>query len=434
MFAPVYDDLSIAAARKAVGEWLDGAWDPGLTVREWWARLAESGWGHPTWPKEWFGRDMPDVQAEAVAQEMAGRGVLGPPVGIGPDMGAKVILVHGTEEQKRRYLPGVASGEENWCQFFSEPGAGSDLASVQTRAGRDGEEWVVNGQKVWNSGTIYADRGLLVARTDIDVPKHRGMSYFIIDVDQPGLEIRPIRQMNGRAEFNETFFTDARVADDARIGAVGDGFRVAMTTLSSERATYAGGGAHLLVTCVSGQKAGNLDRTVADVVKEVLERSAAGEDLSGANTPAIHTPEQLISLARQHGRSSDPVIRQRIARVYAFSEALRFTGLRAQASARSGQPAGVESSVGYVGGVRVLRLCRDLCGEIAGAAATIDDGPGSAEGVATTILTVPCHGIQGGSEQIQMNIIGERILGLPKEPQVDRDSPFRDLKVGTQRA
>ena len=206
----MYDDLSIAAARKAVGEWLDGAWDPGLTVREWWARLAESGWGYPTWPKEWFGRDMSDVQADGVAQEMAARGVLGPPVGVGPAMGAKVILVHGTDGQKRRYLPGLARGEENWCQFFSEPGAGSDLASVQTRAVRDGDEWVVNGQKVWNSGTTHADRGLLVARTDIDVPKHRGMSYFIIDVDQPGIEIRPIRQMNGQAEFNETFFTDAR--------------------------------------------------------------------------------------------------------------------------------------------------------------------------------------------------------------------------------
>ncbi len=430
---PVHDDWSVDETRRAVGQWLDQAWDPELTVRQWWARLADSGWGFPTWPVDWFGRGLSDVQANAVALEMAARGVLGPPVGVGPAMGVRVILAHGTDDQRQRYVPPLAGGVENWCQFFSEPGAGSDLASVQTRAVRDGQEWVVTGQKVWNSGTAVADRGLLVARTDVDVPKHRGMSYFIIDVDQPGIEVRPIRQMNGRSEFNETFFTEARVADAARVGEVGDGFQVAMTTLSSERSAFAGGGEHVLLSCAAGEKGGNLDRPVSEVLAEARAAVALGEDVTGANTPPIHTPEQLISLARRHGRDRDPVIRQKIARVYGFSEALRFTGLRAQAAAQIGKPAGVESSISYLGGVRVLRLCRDLVGEIAGPAATLTAASGPAEPVSTTILTVPCHGIQGGSEQIQMNIIGERILGLPKEPQVDRGVAFRDLKIGTQR-
>jgi len=418
-----------AAVRRQVRTWIDGHWDPALTVRDWWRQLVDARWAFPDWPLEWFGRAWPDEAVAAVHDEMAGAGVLGPPAGAGPAMAAPVIFMFGTDEQKRRWLPALAYGEEHWAQFFSEPGAGSDLASVQTRAVRDGDEWIVNGQKVWNSGTLFADRGLLVVRSDTEVPKHKGMSYFVIDVDQPGVEIRPIRQINGRAEFNETFFTDARVPDSARIGAVGEGFRVAMTTLTSERSNYAGGGEHLLRSCLPGEKAGNLDRTCADVIA-----SYEDEYVDGANTPPISTTASLIELARAHGRAADPVIRQRIAGIYAFSEALRFTGLRAKASARSGQANGAESSIGYLGGVRVLRLYRDVVGQIAGPGATLLGEEGAAGGdVAATILTVPCHGIQGGSEQIQMNIMGERILGLPKEPQVDRDVPFKDIMVGTQR-
>ncbi len=416
--------------RTEVRRWLAEEWSPDLTVREWWARLARSGWGFPYWPVEWFGRGLSDLDSQAVQQEMAAAGVLGPPGGAGVAMGAPVLFAHGTEDQKRRWLPGLAAGTENWCQFFSEPGAGSDLASVSTRAVRDGDEWVVNGQKVWNSGTLNADRGLLVTRTDPDLPKHRGMSYFIIDVDQAGVDIRPIRQMNWRQEFNETFFTDARVSDDALVGGVNNGFRVAMTTLTSERSNFAGGGEHVLPTAVPGEKAGNLDRRVADVLANYED-----EFVDGANTPAIHTPEELIALARRYGRSGDPRIRDRIAGIYAFSEALRFTGLRDQASLEAGLEPGPGSSIGYLGGVRVLRLVRDLVGDIAGAAATVvpaGDPEGSDE--VMTIVTVPCHGIQGGSEQIQMNIIGERILGLPKEPQVDRDIPFKDVAALTRGA
>jgi alkylation response protein AidB-like acyl-CoA dehydrogenase len=333
-------------------------------------------------------------------------------------MGAPVLMTYGTEEQKAKWLPGIARGEIAWGQFFSEPGAGSDLASVQTRATRDGDVWLINGQKVWNSGTLECDAALLVVRTDVDVPKHKGMGFFIIDVHQPGVDVRPIKQMNGNAEFNEAFFTDAVVADADRIGDPNQGWAVALAVLSNERANHAGGGDAALKTVPGGERRGYLDRNVIDVIAE--------RDSPAANRLPIFEVDDLLELAQAHGRRSDPIIRQRIAHVHAFSEALRLTQARALHSASA---AGTESSVAYLGGVRLVRMYRDLIGEIAGAAAMLDGTD-----VCESILTAPCHGIQGGTEQIQMNIIGERILGLPREPQVDKDVPFRDLRVGTQRS
>ena len=422
---PTEDEL-----RAEVRKWLSDAWDPALTVRAWWSRLADSGYAFPHWPSEWFGKTMNMTQTAVVREELAAARVLGPPTAVGTSMGAPVVLAHGTDEQRARWLPALARGEELWCQFFSEPGAGSDLASVQTKAVRDGDNWVVNGQKVWNSATALADRGILVARTDPDVPKHRGLSFFVIDVDQPGLDIRPIRQMNGRTEFNETFFTDARVGNDAMIGGPGDGWRAAMTTLSNERSEFAGGWEHPLVIVSPGKKAGHLDRIVGDLLE-----SPDRDDIGESNTPPVHTPQQLIALARECDRSDDPIIRERIARGYAMSEALDWTAERAAAAAAAGRQPGVESSIGYVGGVRLLRLIRDLVAEIAGPAGLLTGPDGAQDGdVAMTVLTVPCHGIQGGSEQIQMNILGERMLGLPKEPQVDRDAPFREVVTGKREA
>ena len=413
----------IEEARVGVRKWLSGHWDPELTVRQWWVLLADSGWGFPHWPSEWFGRAMSGPEAAAVLDEMAAAGVLGPPIGPGTSMGAQVLFAHGSEEQRSRWLPTLVRGEELWCQFFSEPNAGSDLAGVQTRAVLDGDRWVVNGQKVWNSLTLVADRGILLARTDPDVSKHRGLSFFVIDVDQPGLDIRPIKQMNGRVEFNETFFTDAYVSSDSIIGAPGDGWRAALTTLTNERSDYAGGWEHPLVVVLPGTKVGHLDRRAGDVLRDETR-----DDIGHANTPPVHTPEQLIALARKFGRADDPMIRQRIARVFALSEALRLTEERAFAAASAGHGRGAESSIGYVGAVRMLRLMRDLAADIAGPAGVLV-GPSAPCGgdVAMTVMTVPCHGIQGGSEQIQLNILGERVLGLPKEPQVDRDMPFRDI-------
>jgi alkylation response protein AidB-like acyl-CoA dehydrogenase len=415
--------LSEEELRTDLRKWLAEAWAPDLTVREWWWRLAESGYGFPHWPAEWFGRSMGVRQAAVVREEMAAARVLGPPIGVGTSMAAPVLFAHGSDEQRSRWLPALVRGEERWCQFFSEPAAGSDLAAVQTRAVRDGGDWRVNGQKVWNSGTLLSDRGILLARTDPDVPKHRGISFFVIDVQQPGVEVRPIRQMNGRTEFNETFFTDARVNDEAMVGAPGDGWRAAVTTLTNERSDFAGGWEHPLLIVPPGRRAGYLDRRAGDILE-----GGDHDEIGEANTPPVHTPERLIALAQEFGRADHPMIRQRIAHVYGMSEALRWTAERSAAAASAGRQQGAESSIGYVGGVRLLRLIRDLATEIAGPAGLVT-GPDASSGgdVAMTVMTVPCHGIQGGSEQIQMNILGERVLGLPKEPQVDRDMPFRHI-------
>lgn len=397
-------------------------WDPELTVRQWWLRLADSGWGYPTWPRDWYGRGLGPIEAGVVQEELVAAEVLGPPSGSGTAMGGPVLFMFGNDEQKQRWLPALARGEEHWAQFFSEPGAGSDLAGVQTRAVRYGSDWIVNGQKVWNSGTLFADRALLVARTDPDASKHKGIGFFVVDLDQSGIDIRPIRQMNGHAEFNETFLTDVRVPDDNLIGGPTDGWAVAMAVLAHERSTFAGGGERELRSPYAGGRAGFLDRPAGRVLSEIRHTAHA------ANALPIGSVDELVRLGREHGRLADPVLRQRIAALHAFSEALRLTGLRAHASARSGGDGSAQASVAYLGGVRLVRMYRDLVADIAGPYALLGDTE-----VAETITTAPAHGIQGGSEQIQRNVIGERLLGLPREPQVDRDVPFRLLRVGTQR-
>ncbi len=408
-----------ARIRAEVSTWLRENWDPQRSTRDWWGLLYESGWAFPHWPVEYGGKGLPVGATAVVHDAMAAANVLGPPGGAATLMGAPVVIAYGTEEQKRRWLPSVGRGLESWGQFFSEPGAGSDLASVQTKAVRDGNEWIVNGQKVWNSGTLESDKALLVARTNVEVPKHKGIGFFIIEIHQPGVEVRPIRQMNGAAEFNEAFLTDARVADACRLGAPDEGWSVALHVLNHERAEHAGGGDGVLKTVTGGERRGFLDLP-AGVARDAAEM---GRD---ANRLPISDIDTLLDLAREHGCLGDPRIRQRIAHLYAFSQALRWTGERSLVSSAA---AGTQSSVAYLGGVRVVRLYRDLIADIAGPAAML-----AGTDVAESILTAPCHGIQGGAEQIQLNIMGERILGLPKEPSVDRDVAFKDLKVGTQRS
>jgi len=416
------------ALRAEVRAWVEANWDPDLTVRGWWARLADSGWAYPTWPVGSFGRGLDQEAAAVVADELARAGVLGPPHNQAQTMGAPVLLDFGTPEQRERWLRRLATGEEAWCQFFSEPGAGSDLASVQTRAERDGDEWVVNGQKVWTGGAQYSDRGILVARTDPDKPKHRGLSFFVIDVDQPGIEIRPLRQMNHAAHFNEVFFTDARVPDANLVGGLDNGWAVAMATLAYERSAYAAGAVRLR-TVTPGRKAGFLDLTVRDALARLDELDEhALEPFPLGDTAA------MVALAREHGRDRDPVIRQRIAELHAIAETARLTALRARANARAGRAPGPESSLGYLLGVTIARRTRDLALEIVGAGGMLEGRDAPRDGaVAQMALSAQVHGIQGGTEQIQRTILGERVLGLPKEPVVDRDVPFRLLKVGTQR-
>ncbi len=409
-----------------VRSWIRANWDPDATVREWWRRLGESGWGFPTWPTEWYGKGVSGEVAGVVRRELARAGALDPPGGLGQGLGAPTLVAHATEDQKRRWLHGLATGAEAWCQLFSEPGAGSDLASLQTRAVRDGDEWVVNGQKVWTSGARQADRGMLLARTDVDMPKHRGITYFIIDIEQPGIEIRPLKQMNGGATFNEVFFTDARVAHANVVGEVGGGWTVAITTLAYERSGIGGGG--LRAAAAPGEKAGFLDRRCV----EVLAGEVADPEMSMASFFG-NGAVLARSAATEMGRRDDPLVRQGVARIHAMYETARLNIQRAQAVVRSGGRPGPEGSTGKLVAANNMHAARDVAMGILGAHGMLagDDAP---LGASVQMLALSAHAISiaGGTNEVQHNIIGERVLGLPREPQVDRDVPFRDLKVGTQ--
>ncbi|HLG66843.1 MAG TPA: acyl-CoA dehydrogenase family protein [Acidimicrobiales bacterium] len=418
---PLLDDLR---------RWLGDNWDPDLTVREWWERLAASGWSQPQWPEEWFGKGLDRAAAAAVSRTIAESGALAPPGGFGTSMAGPTLLVHGTDDQRRRHLPGMVTGTDAFCQLFSEPNAGSDLAGLQTRAERDGNEWVVNGQKVWTSDARMANKAMLLARTNVDVPKHAGISYFIIDMDQAGIEVRPLREMTGRAFFNEVFIVDARVRADDLVGGEGNGWAVANTTLAFERALSGGGGpgsaAH------PGPVAGDLDRRAGDLASE--RRATEGES---AGPPTLG---RLLALARRAGRTADPVVRQELARLYTLERLNALTSQRAIALQSSGADLPGLPNLAKMAQNHAMRLGRHLTFSILGAAATLhgyDPGPARRVEAATGVdgLTREVEGalfatappIYGGSDQIQRNIVGERVLGLPREPGQDRHVAFRDL-------
>ncbi len=252
-----------------VENWLEENWDPDLTVAEWWERLGLAGWSAPTYPTNAYGRGLSRGDAVLVANAIAEHGALNAPGGLGLLLAGPTIAEHGTAEQIEQYVRDIVTGQKAWCQLFSEPGAGSDLAGLQAKAEQDGEEWIVNGQKVWTSGGHIADLGMLIARTDSDVPKHQGISYFAIEMDQPGVDIRPLREMTGRALFNEVFLTDARVSDDAMISGKGNGWAVANSTLAYERAGLgAGGGSQAVSAARPGSVAGDLGKRAGDFVSQ----------------------------------------------------------------------------------------------------------------------------------------------------------------------
>jgi len=406
------------AARAAATAWLTANWDPELTVREWWARLADSGWAFPTWPEAWFGKGMSADAAAGVRSAYAESGVLAPPTGLGQLLGGPMLLVHATDEQKARFLPALARGEESWCQFFSEPGAGSDLAGAQTRAVQDGAEWVVDGQKVWTSGAQWADRGMLLARTNRDVPKHHGLSFFIIDIDQPGIEVRPLHQMNGAHGFNEVFFTGARVSDDRRVGEPGGGWSVAVTVLMYERFMAA------VASAMPGRKGGQLDEPAG----AAAERAARARSLGRTGVS-----ELVIEAATKLGRTSDPVYRQRLAALWAQETTNGYLARGGQ-SARDGKRPSALGSLTKLARSQLTRAGRDTGMSVLGAQGLLDspDTTGGGE-IQYRALSSPGASIAGGTDEIQRGIVGERVLGLPKEPRVDRDVPFKDLTTGTQR-
>jgi alkylation response protein AidB-like acyl-CoA dehydrogenase len=421
----------MADLRTEARDWIAEHWDPDLTLGTWWEALATAGLAFPHWPKGHGGRGLTREDTRAVSEELAAAQAVAPPGGLGQMMGGPVTIDFGDDDQQDRWLMPLASGQEGWCQLFSEPGAGSDLASVQTRAVRDGDVWVVNGQKVWTSGAVGATRGMLVARTNLDAPKHRGITYFIIDMDQPGIEVRPLKQMNGGATFNEVFFSDAVVPHDCVLGGVDTGWQVAVATLAYERQGLGSRGAPGgIMAGTPGAKAGHLDRPMRELIAEARANRAAME-----RAQAARTPQAIIDLARERGVDSNPVIRQRLADLYSFAEVQRFTAMRARAAAQQGRQPGPEVSIAKLAASEQARRARDLSMTILGAYGSLI-GPDAPNDSMYQQLTLSAHGssIAGGTDEIQRNIIGERVLGLPKEPQVDRDVAFKDLAVGTRRS
>jgi alkylation response protein AidB-like acyl-CoA dehydrogenase len=418
-----------------VKDWLADNWDPDLPVAEWWERLGTSGWAVPTWPSDWFGRDLGRDEGNRVQQTIADFGALPAPGGLGLMLAGPTILVHGTDEHKQRYLRDIVTGQRGWCQLFSEPAAGSDLAGLQCRAEKDGDEWVVNGQKVWTSGGQVADLAMLIARTDPDQPKHAGITYFVLDMHQPGVDVRPLREMTGRSLFNEVFLSDTRVSDDAIIGGQGSGWRVANTTLMFERTSLgAGGGSAAASLATPGTVAGDLDRRAGDFVATGGRRGGGGGTLFGASSKA------LTKLAQANGKASDPKVRQKLMQLHTLGELARFNNLRLKAAKVAGQDIPGLPNIAKLTMSSIVRLSRDLGLEIAGpygmlhgydpdGRKVLDEATGMPFLTGITEMALFAQGppIYGGTDQVQRNIIGERVLGLPKEPGFDKNTPFREL-------
>ncbi|MEZ5215335.1 MAG: acyl-CoA dehydrogenase family protein [Ilumatobacteraceae bacterium] len=414
-------------------DWLADNWDPDLTVAQWWERLGLAGWARPDLPEGSYGRGLSRNDAVRVSQVIAEHGALGAPGGLGLLLAAPTIATHGTPEQVERYVREIVTGQKAWCQLFSEPVAGSDLAGLQTRAIQDGEEWVVNGQKVWTSGGHYADMGMLIARTDSDVPKHQGITYFAIDMHQPGIDVRPLREMTGRALFNEVFLTEARVEDAAMIGGKNNGWAVANTTLAFERAGLgAGGGSAGASAAIPGTKAGHLDQRVGDFVSSG-RRAGGGAGFRGAGS-------MLTRIAQATGASKDPKIRQDLVRLHTIGELGRMNTLRQKALRAKGEDLPGIGNIAKLAMSDMMRLQRDLGMKLLGAAGTLhaytpeqkaalDEATGRPELGFVTEMALFAQGppIYGGTDQVQRNIIGERVLGLPKEPNNDRVVPFSEL-------
>jgi alkylation response protein AidB-like acyl-CoA dehydrogenase len=371
---------------------LSANWNPDIDRANWAHIVVDAGWAVPSWEPECYGRGVSDAQSRLVAAEFAAVGAHG----CGHDRGnlfACTLHDVGTDEQKRRLIPPSIRGESKWCLLYSEPGAGSDLAGLRTRAERDGDEWVINGQKVWTSFAKTADYGMLVARTDWDVPKHQGISFFMLPMHQPGVEVRPIHQITGESEFNEVFIEDARLPAENLVGELNAGWSVLQTALGYER------------------------RFMADIARTAKD----------AKRPRAENAHLLVELAREVGRLEDPYIRQQIARVDALATVNRWNTQRSKAAVDRVEAATL-MALGKIAMSRILHETARVETEIVGAEAMLT-GPDNPIGDAVTFRTLNAYftSIGGGTDQIQRNIVGERVLGLPKEPEPYRNTPFREL-------
>jgi alkylation response protein AidB-like acyl-CoA dehydrogenase len=360
----------------------------------WNGKIGRSRYAAPLWPKEYGGLSGEPWMVRVIRSELVHYRL--PTVAInllGVGLAGPTIIEHGTTEQKERYLRKILSGEEIWCQLFSEPGSGSDLASLSSRAVRDGDEWIVNGQKVWTSIAQLSSFGMLLARSDPDVPKHEGLTYFILDMKSPGVDIRPLRQLTGSSEFNEVFFNDVRIPDSNRVGDVGDGWRCARTTLMNERVTLAG------VSIDPVSLGGGVRR------------------------------DPWLALLDNVADRSDPVTRQRLAQIYIETEVKEFTAFRAAAARQRGQQPGPEGSVNKVFNAELNQRRTDFALGARGMAGIAwDTGDKSAEGKQYSFLRARANTIEGGTSEVLRNQIAERILGLPRDVEVDKGVPWDEAR------
>lgn len=360
-----------------------------LDLEQWWFRLADAGYVTPTWPEAYGGLGLATPVARAIAQVLGRYKVPRFTNPIGVDLVGPALLRWGTDEQKERFLRPIARHQDIWCQLFSEPGAGSDLAGLATRAVRDGDAWIVNGQKVWTSLGDIASFGMLLARTDPDVPKHQGITVFLVPMRQEGVTVRPLRQLTGDAEFTEVFFDDARVDDSLRLGAVNDGWRVTQSVLMNERQSVSG---------------------------------------SGAALPGTVTGRSVVALARRHSPVGDPVLRQRLAQAYIEDRLVSLTNQRAAAKRRAGQPLGPEASITKLFFSEHTQRLQALAVDLEGTCGQAwEDGDRWRQNTAWAFLRVRSKTIAGGTSEVQRNILGERVLGLPKEPSSDRSIPWSEV-------
>ena len=363
-------------------------------AKVWQKQKYDAGWACLGWAPEFGGRGASAIEEVIWRQEesqydlpasffLIGQGMIGP-----------TLMAWASDEDKARFLPPLASGEEVWCQLFSEPAGGSDLAALRTRAEREGDDWIIHGQKIWTSGAHYSDYGVIVVRTDPTVPKHKGLSYFYVDMKAPGVEVKPIKQLTGDSDFNEVYFTDVRVSDSQRLGEVGQGWQVSLTTLMNERAAIGG-------------SFGQMDVSLAMSVAEEVE-------IDGR--PALE----------------DAAVRARIANWYVQEAGLKYTGYRSLTALSRGALPGPENSIGKLVGAPKMQAMSSYLMDLLGASGAIADESLAAKAgiIQRAYMGAPGLRIAGGTDEIMANIIAERVLGLPQEPRLDKGIPFNEVPTG----
>ncbi|MEZ5217528.1 MAG: acyl-CoA dehydrogenase family protein [Ilumatobacteraceae bacterium] len=413
---PTAGSVSEASLRAEAREWTLAHWDPNLSLREWRERLLDSGWAVPSWPVRWYGKGLPSWADDVVYDEIARCGAV---ANVPSGLAGPTILEQGPDTMRERFLRPMLTGAEVWCQLFSEPTAGSDLAGLTTTAVLDGDEWIVSGQKVWNTSAHHADLGMLVARTNWDAPKHQGITYFVLPMKQPGVEVRPLRQMNDHSSFNEVFMTDARIPKDWVVGEVGQGWTAALATLAHER------------------RFGILGRTRLDGVHpgtaldEARHEAAESAKVYSWYPQRAGRPDLAVSHAQRAGASDDARVRQELAGLLSMQRVSQWTAERAKAARTLGRPPGPEGSIGKLALSRMARQAATVHSTVAGASGMLagDDRDSPFDGViAEVLISVPAQSIAGGTDEIQHNILGEKALGLPREPDPAKGLPYREAR------